>query len=110
MKNYTNLILAGIVIILAVALVGVLAYVKNQPAEVRAVQPLVEIEPMEPDSTLWAVNFPNQYDTLMKTKTNNEDTVYGGSSQFSWLERDPRQVILLRDIHSARITTMTVVT
>ncbi len=94
MKNYTNLILAGIVIILAVALVGVLAYVKNQPAEVRAVQPLVEIEPMEPDSTLWAVNFPNQYDTLMKTKTNNEDTVYGGSSQFSWLERDPRQVIL----------------
>ncbi|MBK9210378.1 MAG: ammonia-forming cytochrome c nitrite reductase subunit c552 [Anaerolineales bacterium] len=30
----------------------------------------------------------------MKTKTNNVDTVYGGSSQFSWLERDPRQVIL----------------
>ena len=30
----------------------------------------------------------------MKTKTNNIDTTYGGSSQFSWLERDPRQVIL----------------
>ena len=30
----------------------------------------------------------------MKTKTNNIDTTYAGSSQFSWLERDPRQVIL----------------
>ena len=43
MKNYTNLILAGFVIILAAALVGVLVYVRNQPAEERAVQPLVEI-------------------------------------------------------------------
>ena len=94
MKNYTNLILAGLVLVLAVALVGVVTYVKNQPAEERTVQPLVEIAPMEPDSAKWAVNFPNQYDSLMKTKTNNIDTTYGGSSQFSWLERDPRQVIL----------------
>jgi nitrite reductase (cytochrome c-552) len=94
MKNYTNLILAGLVIVLAVALVGVLAYVKNQPAETRSVQPLVEIKPMEPDSTKWAVNFPNQYDTLLKTGTNTQDTKYGGSSAFSWLERDPRQKIL----------------
>jgi nitrite reductase (cytochrome c-552) len=94
MKNYTNLILAGIVIVLAVALVGTLAYIKNQPPERRSTQSLIEIAPMEPDSTLWAVNFPNQYDSLMKTKTNNTDTVYGGSSAFSWLERDPRQVIL----------------
>ncbi|MBP6207876.1 MAG: ammonia-forming cytochrome c nitrite reductase subunit c552 [Anaerolineales bacterium] len=94
MKSYTNLILAGLVIVLAVALVGVLTYVKNQPAEERAVQPLVKIAPMEPDSSKWAVNFPNQYDSLMKTKTNALDTTYGGSSQFSWLTRDPRQVIL----------------
>ncbi|HNJ14162.1 MAG TPA: ammonia-forming cytochrome c nitrite reductase subunit c552, partial [Anaerolineales bacterium] len=80
MKNYTNLILAGLVIVLAAALVGVLTYVKNQPAEERAVQPLVEIAPMEPDSSKWAVNYPNQYDSLMKTKTNNIDTTYGGSS------------------------------
>ncbi|MBK9210377.1 MAG: hypothetical protein IPL71_19650 [Anaerolineales bacterium] len=63
MKNYTNLILTGLVIVLAAVLVGVLTYVKNQPAEERAVQPLVEIAPMEPDSTKWAVNFPNQYDS-----------------------------------------------
>jgi nitrite reductase (cytochrome c-552) len=94
MKNYSNLILAGLVIVLAAALVGILIYVKNQPAEERAVQPLVEIAPMEPDSAKWGVNFPNQYDSFLKTKTNNVDTTYAGSSQFSWLERDPRLVIL----------------
>ncbi len=94
MKNYTTLILAGFVIVLAAALVGVLIYVRNQPTKVRMVEPLVKIAPREPDSSMWGVNFPNQYDTLMKTKTNNIDTTYAGSSQFSWLERDPRQVIL----------------
>jgi nitrite reductase (cytochrome c-552) len=49
---------------------------------------------MEPDSELWGQNFPNQWTTFQKTATNNIDTTYGGSSQFSWLERDPRQVIL----------------
>lgn len=94
MKNYTTLILAGLVVILAAVLFGVLTYVKNQPAEVRTMEPLVEIAVMEPDSSLWGVNFPNQYDSFMKTKTNDTDTTYAGSSQFSWLERDPRQVIL----------------
>jgi len=94
MKKYTTLVLTGLVIVLAATLVGVLTYMKNQPAEERATQPLVEIAPMEPDSSTWGVNFPNQYDSFMKTKTNNIDTTYAGSSQFSWLERDPRQLIL----------------
>jgi nitrite reductase (cytochrome c-552) len=94
MKNYTNLILAGLVLVLSAALIGVLVYVQNQPVEQRATEPLVEIAAMEPDSAKWGVNFPNQYDSFMKTKTNNIDTTYAGSSQFSWLERDPRQKIL----------------
>lgn len=94
MNKYTNYILAGLVVVLAAILFGVMTYIKNQPAEERAVAPLVEIAPMEPDSAKWGVNFPNQYDSLMKTKTNNIDTTYAGSSQFSWLERDPRQVQL----------------
>ena len=68
MKNYTTLILAGLVIVLAAALVGVLTYIKNQPAEVRTVEPLVEIAAMEPDSSLWGVNFPNQYRYLDEDK------------------------------------------
>lgn len=94
MKQYTTLILAGLVVILAAVLIGVLTYVRSHPVQERAIQPLVEIAALETDSSVWGVNFPNQYDTFMKTKTNNIDTTYAGSSQFSWLERDPRQVIL----------------
>ena len=94
MKNYTTLILSGLVVVLAAVLIGVMVYIQNQPAEVRAIQPLVEIAEMEPDSARWGINYPNQYHSLLKTETNNIDTTYAGSSQFSWLERDPRQVIL----------------
>ena len=94
MKKYTTFILVGIIILLAAVLTGVLVFMKNQPVQERAFEPLVEIAPMEPDSEQWGVNFPNQYTTLQKTATNNIDTTYAGSSQFSWLERDPRQVIL----------------
>jgi len=94
MKKYTTFILVGIIILLAAVLTGVLVFMKNQPAQERAFEPLVEIAPMEPDSEKWGVNFPNQYTTFMKTETNNIDTTYAGSSAFSWLEQDPRQVIL----------------
>lgn len=94
MKKYTTYILVGIIVLLAAVLTGVLVFMKNQPVQERAFQPLVEIAEMEPDSEQWGVNFPNQYTTFMKTETNNIDTTYAGSSQFSWLERDPRQVIL----------------
>jgi nitrite reductase (cytochrome c-552) len=94
MKKYTTLVLVGLVLVLAAALVGVLVFMKNQPPQERAIEPLVEIAAMEPDSAQWGINFPNQWNTLQKTETNNIDTTYGGSSQFSWLERDPRQVIL----------------
>jgi nitrite reductase (cytochrome c-552) len=94
MKKYMTLILVGAVIVLAVALVGTLVFIKNQPPQQRAFQPLVQIKAMEPNSELWGENFPNQWSTLQKTATNNVDTTYGGSSKFSWLKRDPRQVIL----------------
>lgn len=94
MKKYTTFILAGLVLVLAAVLIGVLTYIRSHPVQQRATEPLVKIAAMEPDSAVWGVNFPNQYDTMMKTKTNNVDTTYGGSSEFSWLERDPRQKIL----------------
>jgi nitrite reductase (cytochrome c-552) len=94
MKKSMTLLLAGMIVLLAAILVGVLTFMKNQPPQQRAFQPLVEIKPREPDSSLWGQNFPNQWSSLQKTATNNVDTTYGGSSQFSWLKRDPRQVIL----------------
>ncbi|MEO8356328.1 MAG: ammonia-forming cytochrome c nitrite reductase subunit c552 [Chloroflexota bacterium] len=94
MKKYLSLILVGIIVVLSAVLVGVLTFMRNQPPQERAFQPLVEIKAMEPDSEKWGVNFPNQWTTFQKTATNNIDTTYAGSSAFSWLERDPRQVIL----------------
>lgn len=94
MKKYTTLILVTIIVLLAAGLTGVLIFLKNQPPQQRAVAPIVEIASMEPDSSKWGINFPNQWSTLQKTKTNNVDTTYGGSSKFSHLLRDPRQIIL----------------
>jgi nitrite reductase (cytochrome c-552) len=94
MKRYTTIVLVGIILVLSAVLTGVLIFMKNQPVQERAIAPIVEIAAMEPDSSQWGLNFPNQWSTLQNTETNNIDTAYGGSSQFSWLERDPRQVIL----------------
>ena len=94
MKKYTNLILVGIILVLAAVLTGTLVFLKNQPPQQRAIAPIVEIKAMEPDSAKWGINFPNQWNTLQKTATNNIDTTYGGSSKFSHLKEDPRQIIL----------------
>jgi len=94
MKRYLTFVLAGIIVLLASVLIGVLVFIRSQPVEQRGFPPLVEIAPREPDSEQWGVNFPNQYATFLKTATNKVDTTYAGSSQFSWLERDPRQLVL----------------
>jgi nitrite reductase (cytochrome c-552) len=94
MQKYTSLILAGLVVLLAAILTGTLIFMKNQPPQQRATQPLIEIKAMEPDSSKWGVNFPNEYSSFLKTKDNKIDTTYGGSSKFSHLTEDPRQVIL----------------
>lgn len=86
----TTLILTGIIVILAVALTGVLLYLNDQPEAPRGIEPIEEIVEMEPDSSKWGVNYPNQYSTLLKTETNNTRTNYGGSDKYSKLEDDPR--------------------
>jgi nitrite reductase (cytochrome c-552) len=95
MKRYTTLILVGIIVLLAAVLSGTLIFMKNQPAQNRAILPqIVKINPMEPDSSIWGLNYPNQWSTLQKTKDNNIRTTYGGSDKFSHLLEDPRQIIL----------------
>jgi nitrite reductase (cytochrome c-552) len=96
MKKFsaTTLILTGIIVILAAGLIGVLVFMKNQPMPTRGVAPLVEIALMDPDSSRWGVNFPNQYSTLQLTKNNNTATGFGGSNPVSKLEQDPRLVKL----------------
>ncbi len=88
------IILCGVIIALSAALIGVLLFIKNQPAAPRGVLPIVEIAPMEPDSARWGINFPQEYSTFLLTSTNNKATIYGGSEPYSKLERDPRLVKL----------------
>jgi nitrite reductase (cytochrome c-552) len=88
------IITTGIIIILAAALIGLLVFFNNQPPATRGIPPLAEVEPMEPDSSIWGENFPNQYSTFLKTETNQETTEYGGSLKTSNLEEDPMLVEL----------------
>jgi nitrite reductase (cytochrome c-552) len=53
-------LLSGVIVILAVVLIGVLLFLKNQPQPTRGVAPIIEIADMDPNSENWGVNFPNQ--------------------------------------------------
>ncbi len=89
------MILTGIIVVLAAALIGVLIFVNNQPPSlIAASRRSPRSNTMEPNSEKWGVNYPNQYSTLLKTETNNTRTTYGGSEPFSKLEEDPRRVTL----------------
>ena len=93
-KSIVPIIVTAIIVILTVALVGTLFYLRNQTAQTRGVEPIVEISAMEPDSSKWGINFPNQYATLLMTEKNNTRTKYNGSEPFSHLENDPRLITL----------------
>jgi nitrite reductase (cytochrome c-552) len=94
MKKYGTFILLGIILVLVVVLAGVLLYLKNQPPQQRTFQPVVAVKPLEPDSSVWGLNYPNEYSSLIQTADNKTATTYGGSAQKSYLIEDPRLVIL----------------
>lgn len=88
------IVLSVIIVILAAVVVALLIFMKNQPVETRGIPPMVEVAVMEPDSSKWGVNFPNQYSTLLKTETNNTRTTYGGSENYQKLDEDPNLKVL----------------
>ena len=95
MKKYaTTIILVGIIIVLGALLAGVLIYLKNQPPQQRAFRPITTVKPLEPDSSIWGLNYPNEYSSLLQTAGNNTSTTYGGSAKLSYLTLDPRLEIL----------------
>jgi nitrite reductase (cytochrome c-552) len=95
MKRWSSsLILVGVILVLTVALVGTLLYIRNLKPQTRGVPPLTTIADREADSEKWGVNFPNQYTTLLLTKDNNSQTTYGGSNPYSKLEANPRLLTL----------------
>lgn len=91
MKKFTpiQIIVSAIILVLAGTIVALLLFLYNQPPQVRGIPPLIQIDPMEPDSSLWGENFPNQYSSFLKTLTNNTRTEYGGSEPYEKLDVDP---------------------
>jgi nitrite reductase (cytochrome c-552) len=92
-RSAYTIISTGVIIILAVGLIGVLIFLKNQPPQKRGIAPLVAIAALEPDSSKWGINYPNEYDSFLITKDNSTATAFGGSEDFSKL-KDPRLVTL----------------
>ena len=95
MKKYAvSIIMVGIIVVLAAVLTGVLFYLRNQPPQQRAFQPVTTVKALEPNSAIWGQNFPNEYSSLLLTAANKTPTTYGGSAKGSYLVQDPRLVIL----------------
>jgi nitrite reductase (cytochrome c-552) len=83
-------VVSAVIAVLALTIVALLVFMKNQPLQKRGVTPLVDVQDMEPDSSIWGLNFPNQYTTFLKTESNNARTAYGGAEAYSKLDADPR--------------------
>ncbi|AQQ70244.1 Cytochrome c-552 precursor [Limihaloglobus sulfuriphilus] len=55
---------------------------------------LKPIDEWQPDNAVWGQNYPNEYDTYLKTRIDDTKTKYGGAYPRDYLEEDPMQVIL----------------
>ena len=51
-------------------LVVIVFFLKNQPPQQRTFQPIATVKPMEPDSSVWGLNYPNEYSSLLQTAAN----------------------------------------
>ena len=93
-NRWQAVLVTAIIVILAGLVIALLIFIKNQPEPIRGVVPMVTVAEMEPDSSIWGQNFPNQYSTMLLTAQNNQRTMYGGSENFSKLAEDPRLLTL----------------
>ncbi len=87
-------ILAGIAVLLTLALVAVIYSIFNTQSNQIAQEAaqIVDIAEQEPVSSVWGENYPNQYGSLLKTEANNQQTMFGGSDPYSKLDQDPRLI------------------
>ncbi len=91
-------LLVGVFLAAALILFGLAALLLNiQDRKVEALQFPLKVAPIsinELDPKVWGQNFPNEYDSFMKTEDSTLQTKYGGSVPYSKLEKDPLLVRL----------------
>ena len=93
-KITPTMIFSATIAILVIAVLGLLWFIQSQPDPIRGIPPLTDVSPTEPDSSVWGINFPNQYSTFLLTAENNTRTAFGGSEPIQKLDVDPRLITL----------------
>jgi nitrite reductase (cytochrome c-552) len=77
-------------LLIMAGLIALLMNIQSRKAE--AIQyplQLVEIPNNTLDPKVWAINYPRQYDSFMRTAIDGQQTPYGGSDPYSKLEKYP---------------------
>lgn len=78
-------------VVLTSGIAAILVKMSERKQEARQSMPrMVEIEPDEPDSSVWGKNFPRQLEMLSMTEKDSGRTKYGGSERFQRLDENPR--------------------
>ncbi len=92
-KKYILLFFLTAIVTVAITLLLVNIFEKKQEAQLypSVLKPVGEFEI---DSKVWGENFPFEYDTFMKTETNEGPTFYGGSDNYQKLEKYPNLITL----------------
>lgn len=100
MKNNSRRVFFGLIITLGASFVlgiglmwgigSLLVNIQERKAEAKIpFQKVVDIGKNELNSSVWGKNFPNQYDTFLKTEDSSIGTPFGGSVPYSKLEKNP---------------------
>jgi nitrite reductase (cytochrome c-552) len=92
-KKYILIFFATALITVGITLLLVNIFEKKQEA---VLYPSVfkPVADNEIDPKVWGQNFPYEYDTYLKTETNEGPTYYGGSDNYQKLEKYPNLVTL----------------
>lgn len=92
-KKYILIFFATVLVTVAITLLLVNIFEKKQEA---VLYPSVfkPVADNEIDPKVWGQNFPNEYDTYLKTEINEGPTFYGGSENYQKLDKYPNLVTL----------------
>lgn len=81
--------------VVAVAAVGLMAAsIVERRQETFLVNQVQPIDDWEPRNAVWGANFPKQYESYLKTRETNFQSLHHGSVEIDYLERYPLRVVL----------------
>jgi len=85
------LMTACVIVVLSLLGVSILERRWESQLPPSMIQPIAE---WQPDNSVWGANFPRQYESYLKTKITDTQTLYGGAVPRDYLADDPRKIIL----------------